>query len=356
MRVRTAAVSRFKTFDDGFDLESVPTYAPDRDQASPASESYSVGAESAGQSQHESIKTGPGNARKPSRNTPDPEEEAVDELLPAATAMKRRKLEFENARRKIGVDGRRTDVLVEPLPMVQPRKVRKALDVREAVRKDRDAKEAAARREREELQDRIEDVEPKKPTNLAVVEEMKVPIRVGRRTRADGEACDRWNENWNGRKNFKKFRRKGDERRRVHVQNVIVPLVEVRKNTYGIGEQYWDHSEKSKGKKKDRNSGRSSGTVQTQSQAPPGFQTESAEHSPSSTIRLQQEAASIVGEIDVDRPRQTRLSDKTQSQKRKSSSSNLTGGIVTKKQKTLRTAPESDSDSDDLKFRFGRRS
>jgi hypothetical protein len=75
--------------------------------------------------------------------------------------------------------------------------------------------------------------------NLAIVEEMEIPVRTPP-TRVE-ETSDRWEAQWNGRKNFKKFRRKGEPRSRT-VQTVIVPLEEVTRKDFGIGDHYWSRN------------------------------------------------------------------------------------------------------------------
>ena len=312
-----------------------------------------------------------GTSLKRSRPASESEEDMVNELLPAATAMKRRKLEME----KQGFE-KTTKEKATPLPTMKPKKKKKdkEIDVREAAKQRREAEEEAERRERERDEKRYEEIELVKPANLVVVEEMSLRVRTDRPSRSGegGETFNgRWDKRWNGRKNFKKFRRKGDPngRPRRNVQNVIVPLVEVKKHSYGIGEKYWDHgNDKESGsrtKKKDMSRGQSQtqsqprlrGTVQTQTQVGDDVEEED-EHTSPATTRLQQEAAEIVGAIDVDSPRRTRLADKTQSQnaRPKKRPASGAGAAPAKKQKTIQTRSASDeSDSDDLKFRFGRR-
>lgn len=70
------------------------------------------------------------------------------------------------------------------------------------------------------------------------VEEMEVPVRRPRnRVNENGES-ERWNPAWNGRKNFKKFRMRG-EPRSLRGQRVIVGLEEVPKKGLGMGREYW---------------------------------------------------------------------------------------------------------------------
>jgi hypothetical protein len=294
----------------------------------------------------------------------------VDELLPAATAMKRRKLEME----RNGGAEQASREKATPLPVIKPKKRTKEIDVREAARKQREAEEEAERRERERDEKGYEEIDPVKPANLVSVEEMPLRVRTDRPSRASGDGAignDRWDERWNGRKNFKKFRRKGDPAggpRRI-VQNVIVPLVEVKKHSYGIGEQYWDHGsdEESGSKRKKKGASQSQSLSQSQPRLRDQLHTlvpthtgdeDHEERTSPTTTRLQQEAAEIVGAINIDSPRRTRLADKTQSQnaRPKKRPASGAGAGTTKKQKTIQTKPASDdSDSDDLKFRFGRR-
>jgi hypothetical protein len=373
-RLRGPAINRIKTFDDEFDADSIPSFIADDDE--PSQDVVLQSQNDTGDSRYDGVppvkeerEHGRGTSLKRSRPASESEEDMVDELLPAATAMKRRKLEME----RNGL-GRMSREKTTPLLVIKPKKKEKEIDVREAARKRREAEEEAERRERERDEKAYDEIEHVKPANLVIIEEMPLPVGTDRPSRAgegDRVGNDRWDERWNGRKNFKKFRRKGDASvgPRRNVQNVIVPLVEVKKHSYGIGDQYWDHSndtesgsktrEKAGGKSQSHTTShpRPRGQLQTQTQVDDDNQGQEDQQSPITTL-LQREAAEIVGAIDVDSPRRTRLGDKTQSQnvrpkKRPGSSA---GAGAAKRQKTLQTKPASDeSDSDDLKFRFGRR-
>lgn len=48
----------------------------------------------------------------------------------------------------------------------------------------------------------------------------------------------RWDPKWNGLKNFKKFRKQGEQRGRAQAK-VIVPLVPAKGKDYGLGDEYW---------------------------------------------------------------------------------------------------------------------
>lgn len=209
-------VSKMQAFDDGFDMESVPVYTEDRDDVG---DTQAMDLES----QHISQAHQPLNTVEE-----DPEEDMVADLLPGTRAMKRHREEMGEDR--VGDSVTRTKAEATPKPK------RPKLDVLEAARKHREEEEQL--RQAEDDQRRSQDVNVEELRNLAIVEEMEIPLR---RPRAqDTETSDRWDERWNGRKNFKKFQRKGEPRHaRPRIQSVIVPLEEVTRRDFGIGEHYW---------------------------------------------------------------------------------------------------------------------
>lgn len=358
-RTRAAPVSRFKAFDDEFDMDAIAPFEPPEEsvdsQTHPSQDAVAAPISMEDRPMQSNGRNG--RAQKRSRSSAD--DDMVDGLLPAAAAMKRRKLEIdlENKRRGTSTEqanGHGKQATQKAMP-------KKELDIRAAARERREAEEEAARRKQEGFEAKLGDISAEDMKNLVVLEEMEVPCRTEHSARANRDASDRWDERWNGRKNFKKFRRKGKDTGAVRrqAQHVIVPVVEVKRRNYGIGEIYWSssrHREDDSGHKSSRSGGLSS---QTQTQT----QTQTLAEEPTSTMtRLQQEAAEIVGAIDVDRPRQTRLADKTsQSQHAMNSSrgkrpaSSAAAGPP-KKQRTIRTRAASDTESDEeLRFKFGNR-
>lgn len=368
-RLRGPAITRIKTFDDEFDADSVPSFVPDDDEPPPDAglQSQNNFADPLSDSVppvKEERKQERGTLLKRSRPASESEEDMVNELLPAATAMKRRKLELEMEK---GGLGRTLKAKATSVPVIKPKKKEKQIDLREAAKQRREAEEEAERKERERDEKAFDEIEHVKPANLVVVEEMPLRVRayqLSKGTEDDEIGRDRWDERWNGRKNFKKFRRRGDVRAgpRRGVQNVMVPLVEAKKHSYGIGEQYWDHgSDRESRSKKAQEDGRMIVThsqLQTQTQMAHEKDEEGEDDRSPMARRLEQEAAEIIGSVDVDGPRKTRLADKTQSQngRPKKRPASGAGAGSTKRQKTIQTRPASDeSDSDDLKFRFGTR-
>ena len=170
----------------------------------------------------------PTTRARSSRKRPAPVddvEEDDDALLPAAAAMKRRRLEEEADARRRGVStdhaaSRPQTKSLTPAP--RPAKKKKPpIDIEEAVRERRRAEEEAAARDADAPQT-IDDLTVEEMQQLAVVEEMDLPARLPARTNG-ARKQDRWDACWNGRKNFKRFRRKGEPTAR-RGQTVMVPL------------------------------------------------------------------------------------------------------------------------------------
>ncbi|KAJ5605280.1 hypothetical protein N7510_010434 [Penicillium lagena] len=207
-----------KAFDDGFDMDSVPVYTPEENPTT------------------SQLDLEPLAAPQPSQHLSpveeDAEEDVVSELLPGARAMKRRRAEMSQHPD--------TSATTESEPTRKPK--RPKLDVLEAARKHREEEERQAQEDTCPVA--LTDMEVDQLRNLAIVEEMELPVRDP--PAAVDSNSDRWDERWNGRKNFKRFRRKGEPRHAQHrIQTVIVPLEEVSRKDFGIGDHYWVSSHKS---------------------------------------------------------------------------------------------------------------
>jgi hypothetical protein len=406
----------FKNFDDGFDPEEIAAYEDDEEEEVRLPK---IEATSKTQTQSSKIKDEPRSSpRKRHRSlSEDPAEafaDEMDDLLPAATAFKRQKLAQGQANGRGGT----TQDTATRQPAKKKTKKERELDVREVVKAQRQQRDEAARREQEDLAAGLGDLDEKAPTNLVTIVTMQLPLRDHSRDKT-GATSDRggdWDPKWNGRKNFKGFRPKGETlQRRGPTRKVIVPLVEVKGNTYGFGDQYWEKTEEEKErasekKKKEhirsqrtpsQTQQRSSGTVGRRSgetivsdsedeenddhgiDAADGIQDYDDDDDVTSTSpaisRLQREAADIVDhEIDPDVPRRTRATDRSQTANvgtsetprstvkskatttgKRAATSNA-NGRESKRQKTLPVtvvhgSNSEDDDSDDMKFRFGSR-
>ncbi|KAM5432492.1 hypothetical protein McanMca71_004366 [Microsporum canis] len=208
-------VPKFKDFDDGFDMESIPVYQleeEERDTQAAVPDSI-----------HDIVPSSvPSDGEK---------DDTVMDLLPGAAAMKQR------------VGNKRPLEQKQATPPPQKAK-RPKLDIKEAARQRREEVDEAATARRKEdaisFQAIVEGMDLVQIQKLVAVEEMEVKPRQSHRNNPADDS--RWDERWNGRQNFKKFRRKGDtdvlRRRRA----IIVPLEEAKKKDFGIGDDYWGAS------------------------------------------------------------------------------------------------------------------
>jgi nijmegen breakage syndrome protein 1 len=370
-RTRRTVTSRFKGFDDDFDTPILPESNPATYTQPAISQSKDQGLfVSQADSMDIDLQSSQAAATqtRSSRKRPSPppiaeedEEDVLDQIAPAAANLKRRRLADEAARRRRGES-------TPPPPIVPPKKteetklkrkkVKPEIDVLEVARERREKEEAIAKAEREALQEAMEGMDIEQIRNLAVIEEMEVKRTVPPpRASAQGdEANDRWDERWNGRKNFKNFRRRGELVSRL-ISKVIVPLEEVKKKDFGIGDEYWlegdrDSQRKKKGKSRARES-QAVDNTQSQTQAP----------------RRQTPQTVVIDEVEVvdTSPRSQRASTRSQksttttimpssqSTQNKRAAEPLTKPAPAKKArqatKTMKTQDSDDSD-DGLGFRF----
>jgi nijmegen breakage syndrome protein 1 len=285
-RSRRAVTGRFKGFDEEFTgamLGSVPeAMAVD---SAPAVESQSQGLfvsqdphrMDVGRDGSQLADTQRGSRK---RSTPpmdyEESQDIMDDVAPAAQAFKKRKLAEEAARRRRGES--------TPPPAVQVkatgklRALKKEIDVQEVLARKQaeDVEKAAkaeelARTEREALQETLDGMTIDDIRNLAIIEEMPVMRRAPPPcVAAQADESDRWDERWNGRKNFKKFRRRGaDPNDRRVTGRVLVQLEEVKKKDFGIGDEYWleGGADTTSQRKKKKPKGKDTEDIQTQSQA-----------------------------------------------------------------------------------------
>lgn len=301
------------------------------------------------------------NPRKRTAPSPDEddEEDLVDKLLPAATAMKRRRVE-EGESRKTGSPEEPSFATSQRKDETKKtRKPKKEINIKEVVRERREAEEEAARQDEETLRQTLDGMNVEEMKNLAVIEEMEIRGRPGRAQRRapNGETNSRWDERWNGRKNFKKFRRQGEGPTARRGQSVIVPLEEVKKKDFGIGDDYWLESGETKKKRrgKERNS-------QSQSQSQPFTTARIQANEVPSELAID---GVLPAAIDLETPRLTRRQEQIQQTDDSGNTSHAVNakrpavsqanGPLGKKRKNF-AVQDSESDSDDeLKFRFKRR-
>lgn len=203
--------------------------------------------------------------------------------------------------------------------------------------------------------------------NLSVIEEIEVK-RSAPPLKAHGEESDRWNDKWNGRKNFKKFRCRGEGVPRL-LNRVIVPLEEVKKRDYGIGDEYWLEGDSQRTKKR-RDKGRetqdiSQGPLQLQPRtrgceaeqvADDVMEDTTAFNAPPDFTITEERAIANTSATS----RSQRLSDKANRaqnipvQNKRPAQTTLTKPAPTKKLRQVLRKADSDDSEDELKFRFRR--
>ena len=312
------------------------------------------------------------------------EEDEMELIAPAAASLKRRRLADDLARRQRGESTPPPPAPSSPKsttakPAAKKRK--KEVDVLELARQQREKAEELARAERESLQEPLEGMDIAAIRNLAIIEEMPV-VRKDKSAKASayGEHGGRWDDRWNGRRNFKKFRHKGREGG-VLRSRVIVPLEEAKKREFGIGEEYWvEERDVSRGRKKGKAKERDTqiqGGTQSQGRKSTNQSSkqraEEGEESPSLFV-LQDPQAEIISDEDDDtslpdipteasraksHTQTQKLADKTSAVKnvpakagnKRVGQTTLTKGGAVKKARV----EDSDDSEDELRFKFRKR-
>lgn len=194
----------------------------------------------------------PRTARK-RQATPIDEEERQGRLAPSFVKLKKRRLEEEEARRERGES---TPVPQKARPVEPPKertppppatekkkpakRTKKSGDagVEEAMQKRMEEQEQAAAAERDAQLSIMADINIDEVRSGIEILEMSVgrTRTITRPGRAD--ESERWDDKWNGRRDFKKFRRRGAPAGKDH-ERVIVSLKEVKNKEFGIGDEYW---------------------------------------------------------------------------------------------------------------------
>lgn len=315
---RQITQSRFKGFDD-FDvsqIDKIRQRSPESPIHEEEEESQTLQHESRSQSNHgqmdidsqslfvndsqpQSQRQGPTSPPSRKRRAPvlDNEEndagkandDMLDALLPAAAAMKKRRLEDEAAGRTTSFREASVDVITGSTSKTSSKKlvVKKELDVRAVARSHAEALDAQRDDQQRQSQgengdhEMLDDGDIAGMRDLAIIEEMVVPERPSRGRlgqTGDGAEDERWDDRWNGRRNFKKFKKalpgqrqsQNDDAINNRARKVIVPIEEVKRKDYGIGDDYWLESSSTT---KPSNKKRKDGTTQTQSQSQTHTQT-----------------------------------------------------------------------------------
>ncbi|KAG6009146.1 hypothetical protein E4U21_003215 [Claviceps maximensis] len=173
------------------------------------------------------------------RKRPAPiEDDLMDGMAPAAAIFKRQRLERGDrfASPSPEPDSPAAAAAAAKASMKRPKE---KIDVLAMAARHREEAEARARAERDDLANLPDDIDLAEIRRLHIVEEMQVRTdHGGARTREQDINNGRWNPAWNGVKNFKKFRKRGEAAGRQPART-IVALQQVKTKEYGIGDNYW---------------------------------------------------------------------------------------------------------------------
>lgn len=249
-RERRAPKSRFKGFDTGMDDgEEEPTPASQLIAAVEASQGMFM------TQPEESLAAAASSQRK--RPFPEPERDIMEDVAPTAAAIKRRRLERGETHPlpRDPTPPPVQDKASEPQALHQrgsgrgkatagSRKGKKPAqqdeDILDLAIQYREEEEATAQAERERLARELRDgdIDYEAIRRLTIVEPMNIRRPQDQRTREQDIQEGRWDPQWNGRKNFKKFRKQGESAGRPQ-QRVIMSLEPVRMKEHGIGNGYW---------------------------------------------------------------------------------------------------------------------
>lgn len=248
---RPKAGGRFAGFDD-YEPPPKRTKTDDVHMEDASDEPSQPSASSNGASQHRAAPVTQTQRTQHSQRSPEHDivakEEQMEAMFPAAAAMKRKKGQTPAPRASVERDEDapapeevgRGKAAIDRLQQARAKIESRQIDYREQARIRVKKEDERRRADEETLQEALEGIDSFAIREKIEIEEMELRPRVDRVTsrRSQGDD-DRWNEEWNGRKNFKKFRRRGAERG-VPTHKVIVPLEEAPpKKGFGPGDRFF---------------------------------------------------------------------------------------------------------------------
>lgn len=364
---------RFVGFDEDVDISmddtAILAAAPTLGASAAAEEGLFVSQEvQHDEPMQEELRTSP---RKRTATALEEEDELMEDVAPAAARLKRQRLA-----RGETLAPAAPEEPEKPTTKAVPKKKKKELDVLATAAKLREEQEALARAEQEDLAHLPADIDLAEIRRLNIVEELEMrPSGQATRTREQDIADGRWDPKWNGIKNFKKFRRRGEVTGRQPVRTIIAVEEAVAKE-FGVGDGYWLEDEGG-------DQSRHNSVSQNSNRAPLQELSLTAERPVPATepitIPATVEDDDVVLAEDSQPPRSGTRSSRsrvTQTQSQGSKISDISSGRPSQQAPPKRPAPESSSgqtskraktlprfmqsqdsdDSDDeLKFRFGRR-
>jgi hypothetical protein len=157
--------------------------------------------------------------RSQTQATAEDRAEQMEKLFPAAAAIKRQRAATRAPSASVEPEGQNTaekpkskaTQLMEQMQRTK-KKSEKEIDVRKEARKRIEEDEERRKMEEESLREALEGVDIAEIRANVEIEEMPLRPQGERPNNHSQIRSDRWNPDWNGRKNFKRFRRRGAER------------------------------------------------------------------------------------------------------------------------------------------------
>ncbi|KAF4988163.1 hypothetical protein FGRMN_9931 [Fusarium graminum] len=383
-RARKIVKRRFAGFDDDSDvgMDDIPVApAPARQPATQAATQAAIQAQSdedglfVSQEPDYHPETQPtGNTRTSQRKRRVsllPEDDLMDGMTTAAERFKRQRIERGE---DLNEPAQQMETqTAEKVPEPKKKKIKKEFDILALAAQNREEEEARARAEKEDLANLPDDVDLSEIRRLNIVEEIEIRQPSHGRTREQDIRDGRWDPKWNGMKNFKKFRQRGEVTGRQPART-IVPLTQVKTKEFGVGDDYWledDETDRRKG-----NPNQPSG-VESQPSAPASVPSRTqkktiatvlsdssddennqvSEQSPALAARTR--AAQVAASQTQSQAKSKSQSSRTTSQgSKRSAAEPAAGQQPLKRSRQTRRALEiadSDDSDDELKFRFGKR-
>lgn len=324
----------------------------------------------------------------------------MDEIAPSATAAKRRRIKSGQgpmpppAEPEPAAQEDEDMASDSPLPKKgakskaakgKGKNVKEENDVLELARQRREEEEARLAAEKRALiQPDSDEIDYAAVRALHIVEEC--PVRLpSERQAARGREQDimdgRWDPRWNGRKNFKRFRKQGEAAGRLPAR-IIIGLEEVKPKEYGIGDDYWLENDKSTQRRQSQSQTQTTQGKSKEVEANPATAGRVPPRRTVLAIDSSDEEVEVEEESEVIRPeparsRTAKLAEKeatrrAQSQSQSQSQAASSASRASKRAAAPAPANErttkrlrrgfqskdngaSDDSEDDLKFRFGRR-
>ena len=373
--IRRGVTSRFTGFDDYEPPSKVrkveDTPMEDMQESMPVQETSQFGV--AAQSRHAT--------QSQVQVSEEDKAEQMDVLFPAAAAIKRQRAATRAPSASVEPEVQpsaqkpktKAAQLIERMQKTKKKAV-KEVDVRKEARRRIEEDEEKRRMEEDSLREALEGVDI--ADIRANVEIGDMPLReLGERPKnRSGAHSDRWNPDWDGRKNFKKFRRRGAERG-PQSQRVLVTFQEApQKKGFGDSAFFLEDTEPTPRTKQDerRLARRVGRAADSESEAETGFSRRRKKEPPAEVVNVEDSGGDdddgpvVSGRTQrssgkTQRVEETQLED-TQTQRGSASNSRKRGPPVSvasgqpAAKKGRMTRRNDSSDEEETGFRFKRRS